>query len=349
MFFLKKVLLGFGALFLILLGGAGTQTQSTLMQGGGFLGLIIGLVVLYIFAKMAWRAMGCLPSLFMILAIVAFILYAIGAFNGGIMNVGKNLRGFIGQDSSRHSLKMAGATQGAVVSLLDEEEFDTPINESFSSPAASQTASGPQKPVCPPDCVQPQPSNSSSQTGLLDKLFGGNKNSADSSAGFNPQNFPAIYTAVNVISGDTLEFDGHYLRLYGVDAPENNQSCADASGRSYNCGRQAAAWLSSWLQDNVLECRIMQQDERGNIIGVCSLGPYDIGAALVNAGWAVAYPAHTDIYMPYQQQASENKRGLWQGEFYMPWDWRKLQNRKANIKIIKNKPKRKRTFLNPMG
>ena len=36
MFFLKKFLLGFGALFLILLGGAGTQSQSTLLQGGGF-------------------------------------------------------------------------------------------------------------------------------------------------------------------------------------------------------------------------------------------------------------------------------------------------------------------------
>lgn len=80
MFFLKKFLLGFGALFLILLGGAGTQSQSTLLQGGGFLGLIIGLVVLYIFAKMAWRAMGCLPSVFLILAIVVFIVYAIGGF-----------------------------------------------------------------------------------------------------------------------------------------------------------------------------------------------------------------------------------------------------------------------------
>ena len=84
MLFVKKALLGFGALFLILLGGAGTQTQSTLLQGGGFLGLIIGLIVLYIFAKMAWRAMGCLPSLFLIAAIVVFIMYAIGAFSGGV-------------------------------------------------------------------------------------------------------------------------------------------------------------------------------------------------------------------------------------------------------------------------
>ena len=95
MLFVKKALLGFGALFLILLGGAGTQTQSTLLQGGGFLGLIIGLIVLYIFAKMAWRAMGCLPSLFLIAAIVVFIMYAIGAFSGGVSNVVPNIKSLI--------------------------------------------------------------------------------------------------------------------------------------------------------------------------------------------------------------------------------------------------------------
>ncbi len=64
MVFLKKALLGLGALILIFIGGSGTQSSSLLLQGGGFIGLIIGLVVLYIFGKMAWRAMGCLPSFF---------------------------------------------------------------------------------------------------------------------------------------------------------------------------------------------------------------------------------------------------------------------------------------------
>ena len=62
MMFIKKLIMGIAAFFLILWGGAGTQSNNMLLQGGGFIGLIIGLVVLYIFAKMAWRAMaGCLP------------------------------------------------------------------------------------------------------------------------------------------------------------------------------------------------------------------------------------------------------------------------------------------------
>ena len=349
MFFLKKVLLGFGALFLILLGGAGTQSNSALMQGGGVLGLIIGLIVLYIFAKMAWRAMGCLPSIFLIAAIIVFILYAIGAFNGGVANVGNNLKSFLGQSTVRQNAKLASASgsNGAVLNLLDEEDFDTPISESFSSPASAEnTPPAAGQHTCPPECQQPQPPSGG---GLLDSLFGGGKNQQVQSAAFNPKNFPAVYSEAQVVSGDTLILGNHYFRLYGIDAPENNQQCSDAAGRSYSCGRQAGAWLAGWLQDNVLECRVMQQDERGNMVGVCSLGAYDLGAALVNAGWAVAYTKYTDIYVPYQLQAQENRRGLWQGEFYMPWDWRKLQNRKANIKIIKSQPKRKRTLLGKMS
>ncbi len=333
MLFLKKFLLAFGAMFLIFAGGAGTQTHSTILQGGGFLGLIIGLVILYIFAKMAWRAMGCLPSILAILVIILFILYAIGAFSGGIGNVGRNLKSFMGQGSASGRMVQATAHQNSI-NLFDDEDLDIGIGESF--PTVEN------QPV-----EEQQPETPEPQAGWLDKLLGSGKSEKKAAPNFN--NLPVIYGAAEVVSGDTLRFEGRNFRLFGIDAPELNQACADYNGRSYSCGRQAAAWLNSWLQDNPLECRVMQQDAKGNMIGTCSLGAYDIGAALVNAGWAVVYTKHTDIYIPYQQQAEANGRGLWQGEFYMPWDWRKIQARKPNIKIIKQKPKRRRTILNPMG
>ena len=78
--FFKKFFLGSVALSFILLGGSGTQSSNILFQGGGFIGLIIGLVALYLFAKMAWKAMGCLPSLIVIVGIICFVIYAIGGF-----------------------------------------------------------------------------------------------------------------------------------------------------------------------------------------------------------------------------------------------------------------------------
>lgn len=343
MFFLKKAILGIGALVLIMLGGAGTQSQSTLLQGGGFLGLIIGLIVLYIFAKMAWRAMGCLPSILAITAIVVFILYAIGGFNNGIGGVGGALQSFLGQSNATTKQQFSQVNAGSI-NLLEDENFDAPIGESFSAPKGKAAPVKQQAPA-------PQEQSPEQSGGLFQKVMGAIGGAPTTSSGnaMNPDNFPAIYEPVTVASGDTLIVSGRYLRLYGVDAPENNQSCSDASGRSYKCGRQAFAWLSGWLQDNPVECRIMQQDAKGNMVGTCSLGDYDLGAALVNAGWAVSYVKYTDIYMPYQIQAQENARGLWQGEFYMPWDWRTLQNRKPNIKIIKQKPKRSRVLLGSFG
>lgn len=346
MFFLKKILLGLAAFFLILWGGAGTQSSSTLLQGGGFIGLIAGLVVLYIFAKMAWRAMGCLPSVFLILAILAFIVYAIGGFNNGASNVIPNLKSFMGQAKMQSNSKQANP--GGVINLF-AEDVKPAIGEKFSDSVADNNP----QPVKPADIPVParQPEATTENPNMFQKVVGaltgdsGSKQS--SSSGFNPEQFPAIYGSAKVLSGDTLQIAGRYFRLYGVDAPEANQSCADASGRSYACGGQATNWLRGWIQNNELECRVMQQDDKGNMVGTCSLGEYDLGAALVNAGWAVAYEKYTDVYVPYQIQAQAERRGLWQGEFYMPWDWRTIQNRKPKIKVIKQEAKRKRTLLKP--
>ena len=327
MLFVKKFLMGFGAFLLILIGGAGIQSQSTLLQGTGFIGLIVALVVLYIFAKMAWRAMGCLPSILIVFAVLFFISYAIGIFNGGAKNIIPNIKSFLGQTSS----SIQDTINSPDIEISVEEKADQPsISESFSSPNNQQQA----------------PQQQKDNKGFIEGLFG-NKNNSNSLP--NPKELPVIYSNVRVASGDTLIINGRYLRIFGIDAPESNQTCADSMGQSYHCGQQSASWLRSWLQDNEVECRILKQDANGNMIGICFLGEYDIGAAIVNAGWAVVYADHSSIYAPYQLQAQKNKNGLWQGKFYMPWDWRKIQTRKPKIKIINKAPKRKRTFLNPLG
>ena len=44
---------------------------------------------------------------------------------------------------------------------------------------------------------------------------------------------------------------------------------------------------------------------------------------------------------PYEYQARENLRGLWQGQFYKPWDWRVMQTKKPKIKITRPKKAKK--------
>jgi hypothetical protein len=39
-----------------------------------------------------------------------------------------------------------------------------------------------------------------------------------------------------VVDGDTLDFSGTRVRLFGIDAPETKQSCKAAKGAEYMCG-----------------------------------------------------------------------------------------------------------------
>ncbi len=339
MFFLKKVILGIAAFVLILWGGAGTQSNSMLLQGGGFIGLIVGLIILYIFIKMAWRAMGCLPSFLVFSGIICFIIYAIGGFNNGFSNLGRNIRSFMGQNSAP---AIRAPSSNGRLALMDEEELKETGRENFAENGYAEAENTDYQGFANGQNEAAAPAPVAEEAGPLRKMINALTGSQDGAqAPTNPDDFPVIYGTAKVINGDTLKINGSYFRLYGVDAPESNQTCANGQGRSYRCGAEAGNWLRSWIDNNTLECHVMQQDENGNMVGTCSLGQYDLGAALVNAGWAVAYLKYTDVYYPYEEQARQNRRGLWQGQFYMPWDWRVLQAQKPKIKIIKPKVRKK--------
>lgn len=353
MFFIKKLLLGLTAIILIFVGGSGTQSSNLLMQGGGFIGMVVGFVVLYLFAKIVWRAMGCLPSLLIICAVVGFVLYAIGAFNGGVGNIIPNIKSFL------------GAERGAKISLSDtetenyaaEQEDDLPpsappLEENFTADPLTenlQTAAAAEKKLPEPAAeaataaARPavrQPEQSDAESGLsklVSSLTGKKNPEAKMQNNYNPNDYPAIRGVARVINGDTLEMNGHYFKIYAIDAPEANQTCSDAKGRPYYCGKEAANWLKSWISGYEIECHVLQRDKRGNMVGTCALGQYDIGAALVNAGWAVAYTKVSSVYEPYERQAQQNGRGLWQGQFYKPWDWREIKSKKPKIKVIQPK------------
>lgn len=165
--------------------------------------------------------------------------------------------------------------------------------------------------------------------GFLAKLF----SSKNSDAGFNPEDYPFEEGYADAITGSMLRLNNLRIKLLGIEAPYMQQTCANKFGQAYTCGQAARDWLQEWLQDKIVKCHIISPKNNGRATGVCFSEGYDIAAVIVNAGWAVAYTKNTDIYVPYEQQAGENKRGLWSGTFYKPWDWKKLQSRETKIKI----------------
>ena len=325
MSFFKKLFLGSIALGFILIGGSGTQSSNMFLQGGGFIGLIIGLVALYIFTKMAWRAMGCLPSFIVIMSIVCFIVYAIGGFNNGLGGVIENLQTFIG----------GSHTSVATPQIMPEEKQNTlKLDENFNSEKIQSEQQ--QKEQSQP---QQKAQEQGGLIGFLNTLTGKTESRQP-----DIMSLPSFSSQVSVVTADTLNAQGRYIKLYGIAAPSITQTCANRRGESYYCGKQAALWLQSWLTTNPVTCRVMSE-KNGKMVAVCNLGQYDIGAALVNAGWAVADTRETEIYVPYEQNAQNNRDGLWQGKFYKPWDWEAIQHRKPQYKVIKPKDPNRRSFF----
>ena len=126
----------------------------------------------------------------------------------------------------------------------------------------------------------------------------------------------------DVVDGDSLRRAETDIRLYGIDAPEYRQTCTDRSGRDYACGKEAAAALRQLLRGRTVTCSSFETDRYGRAIALCKAGDLDLNGEMVRLGWAVAYTRHSVDYVSEEAQARAARRGLWQGRFENPQDWR---------------------------
>ncbi len=123
--------------------------------------------------------------------------------------------------------------------------------------------------------------------------------------------------------GDDLIIAGHDLRLFGIDAPELGQRC-EAGGSVYSCGEWARDALAGKIAGARVDCDQRDYDARnGRPVVACRIGALDLNAWLVDQGWAVAYRHYSLDYAGNEGAAKAQRRGLWEGAFVMPWDWRR--------------------------
>lgn len=308
MFFLKKVILS--ALFCVLMyyGGAGTQSDSTSLQGMGFVGVILAFVILYILFKVMWTAMSFVMAFAIIGGVVLFILYCLGLIGAGGGAADKIAQQVFSENDTAVEYTPGEQPQEqnvAGLEAIDSHEDSNQINNST-----------------------PQENESGGFFSKLTELFD-KKEEAAQISNFNPLDYPKVSGKPHVITGSVLRLKGTDIKLLGIDAPSPDQTCSNARGQAYSCGQKSINWLQDWLNGQKVVCHIVGNVIKHRATGVCFLGQNDVAAAVVNAGWAVAYTKNTDIYVPYEKQARENLHGMWNGRFYRPSDWRKLQARQA--------------------
>lgn len=126
---------------------------------------------------------------------------------------------------------------------------------------------------------------------------------------------------IKIIDGDTLQINNAKIRLFGIDAPELNQNCYNENGREYPCGIYSKNALKQ-LVTNETKCIIKDMDKYKRILSICYNGNIDINKEMVLSGNALAYTRYSIDYASAEEQARNNKHGLWKGKFLDPEQYR---------------------------
>ena len=135
--------------------------------------------------------------------------------------------------------------------------------------------------------------------------------------------------SVRIVDGDSFFLANDEVRLFGIDAPEGRQVCTAANGSSYRCGRRAASTLRSLVRNREVSCDVISVDRYDRSLARCKAGNVDLNTEMVRRGWAVAFRDGVGEFARAEEEARAAKRGLWQGLFDRPQDWRRLNAAKA--------------------
>jgi endonuclease YncB( thermonuclease family) len=130
----------------------------------------------------------------------------------------------------------------------------------------------------------------------------------------------------NAIDGDSLRTSREDIRLLGIDAPELFQTCRDARGRQWACGREAHTKLKALVSRGDVRCTSTGRDRFNRVLAICSAGPVaDVGEIMVRDGLAVDFM--NGRYAGAEAEARRSRRGIWAGQFEQPQEWRRRNPR----------------------
>lgn len=144
----------------------------------------------------------------------------------------------------------------------------------------------------------------------------------------------ATVPLVHIIDGDSLnvrqDSGDITIRLTGLDAVEYRQDCGRPDGTRWSCGRDARMALEKLAGRGPLHCELAARDAYHRTLAACRTQPFpdgvDLGAEMTRQGWAVATG---DAYMVEEAEAQAKRRGIWQGRFILPAEWRATHERPA--------------------
>lgn len=129
-----------------------------------------------------------------------------------------------------------------------------------------------------------------------------------------------------VIDGDSLLLHDVRVRLHGIDALEADQFCT-LGGRDVHCGQVAYNALIGFVAGTEVRCGLKGIDGYGRHVSQCFANGFDLAAAMVRTGLALADRSYSQDYTGEEDRAKSLRRGMWRGTFVEPWKWRSQGSR----------------------
>ena len=145
----------------------------------------------------------------------------------------------------------------------------------------------------------------------------------------------------NAIDGETLFLRGVEVQLFGMDAVEADQVCQDAEGADYPCGRRATHALQTLLRGGAVVCFPLFAVNENRVVAVCELADegvevpgspiefmqqgreFNLSRLMIARGHALSIGIGSQYFRADQDEAQQQRIGIWQGSFQPPSAWRR--------------------------
>lgn len=107
----------------------------------------------------------------------------------------------------------------------------------------------------------------------------------------------------------TLTHERLRVRLAGVAAVARDETCRDAAGVEWPCGRRMLAGMRAFVRLRPVACPLPSDARAGDHRARCAIGDVDLGERAVRAGWARAEAGGG--LEAAEAEARREGRGLW--------------------------------------
>lgn len=128
-----------------------------------------------------------------------------------------------------------------------------------------------------------------------------------------------------VVDGDTLHVADTRIRLFGIDAPEQDQICQTEQGADWRCGAWVTERAKALFSNVETRCVAVDHDRYGRTVARCFQGGQDVGQRLVSEGLAFAYRRYSMDYDLDEKSAAVRDVGLHAMRVQSPSQFRKTR------------------------